>query len=180
MPRNRDEAELAKQTAQANQETQAFLDREARGLDPITGAPATGRPAVPWMRGNRETWILALIADYERHFQKTANAWFVLAAYDASSYLCDRVVQKDAMIWIDIGIRGIVRQLLAGGNPLPKRARQAMRKTLQDGALCLTVITCLPSTPGRKETSNAVSNAAKAHGVSDATGKRDAAAATDE
>jgi len=147
--RKQDEAELAAQTAQANEQMQAFLDREARGLDPITGAPATGGPAVPWIRGDRETWILTLIADFERHFRETGNASFILAAYDVSAYLPDRAVHKDVLAWVDIGLYLLVRQLLAGNNPLTAQRgersllRQA-QKRLRDSALALKVWNRLP------------------------------------
>jgi hypothetical protein len=76
-------AKVEARTEQHNELMQAHIDRQARGLDPITGEPAMGKPAIPWVRGNRETWILELIAEYQRHFQEIGNRYFVLAAYDA-------------------------------------------------------------------------------------------------
>jgi len=168
-PQKQDEEGPARQAAEANALMREFLNREASGLDAITGETVTGGPTIPWVRGNQETWVLELIAGYGRHFQKSANAWFVLQAYDASMYLRDRATHKDAVAWVDVGIYSIVKQLLAGRDPLPKRTRQAMRKTLREGALCLAVITRMPPNPAPKETSNAVNDAAKAHGVSEAT-----------
>jgi hypothetical protein len=78
-----------------------------------------GKPAIPWVRGNRETWILELIAEYQRHFQETGNRYFVLAAYEAATYLTDRAAHKLVLSWVDVGLGLIVRRLLAGvDNPL--------------------------------------------------------------
>jgi hypothetical protein len=154
--RDKREAELAAQTAEANAQMQKFLDLEAHGLYPlldfdgnIVGVPAAGGPAVPWLRGNKETWIVTLIADHERHFRETGNGYFILAAFDASAYLPDRAAHKELLAWVDIGLHLLVRRLLAGGNPLaPKRGERSLlrqaQKRLRDSALALKVWNRLP------------------------------------
>jgi hypothetical protein len=144
---NQDKVDV--QTAEANALTQEFLDREASGLDPIPGWRTGERPTIPWVRGDKETWILTLIADCERYFRETGNASFILAAYDVSAYLPDRAIHKDVLAWVHIGLHLVVRQLLAGNNPLTgqrgKRSllRQA-QKRLRDSALALKVWNRLP------------------------------------
>ena len=138
-------AELEEQAAEHNVLMQAFLDREARGLDPITGEPACRKAAIPWVRGDRETWILELIADYERHFSETGNPYFVLAAYDAALSLSDRL----ALAWVDIGLTLIVKRLLAGDNPFgvgrgKRPLHERARNILRDGGLALSVVNRLP------------------------------------
>jgi hypothetical protein len=146
-------AAIEAQIAEDNARMQAFVDREARGEDPITGEPATRRPTVPWVSGNREDWILELIADYERHLQTTGNCYFILAAYDASIYLPDRAAHD--LAWVDAGLALIVKRLLAGDNlfgigrgerPLHERAR----KILRDGELGLRVMNRLPFERGNE------------------------------
>jgi hypothetical protein len=153
MPRG-DQAE-AGQTVEVNAQMLAFLEREARGHDPVTGAPATRKPAIPWVRGNRETWILELIADYERHFTETRNPYFILAGFDVSAYLADRAVHRDVLAWVNIGLHLLVRQLLAGDNPLAaKRGERSLlrqaQKRLRDSALALKVRRRLPLERGNE------------------------------
>jgi hypothetical protein len=152
-------AKVEAQTEQHNELMQAHIDRQARGLDPITGEPAMGKPAIPWVRGNRETWILELIAEYQRHFQETGNRYFVLAAYDAATYLTDRAAHKLVLSWVDVGLGLIVRRLLAGvDNPLRdsplKRGERSLyeqaKKKLRDGALAIKVLNRLPVERGNE------------------------------
>jgi hypothetical protein len=143
------DSDLKAQAAEDNKQMLKFLDLEARGLDPLTGQRAAREPAVPWIRGDRETWILELVADYERHFQKTGNPYFILAAYDASGYLPNRAIHKVALTWVDVGLALIVKSFLAGDNPLGvgrghRSLREQTHKILRDGAIALKVLNQLP------------------------------------
>jgi hypothetical protein len=148
------EAELDTETEEANAQMRDFLDLQARGIDPFSGEPAAGGPAVPWVHGDRQTWvILALIADYECHFQRTGNGYFVLAAYDAATYLPDRAAHSASLAWVHAGLSLIVRRLLAGledpFGPSPKRGARSLymqaKKILRDAALALAVVNQLPA-----------------------------------
>jgi hypothetical protein len=137
------------EAAEANALMREFLDREARGLDPITGAAAAGGRAVPWVRGDKETWILTLIADYKRHFAETGNPCFMLAAFSAADFLPDRATHAAALAWVDLGLRAFIKALLAGGNPFSvERGRRSLpaqaRRRLRDDALALAVLNRLP------------------------------------
>ena len=137
------------EAAEANTLMREFLDREARGLDPITGAAAAGGPAVPWVRGGKEIWILTLIAGYERHFGVTGNPCFILAAFRAADSLPDRATHAAALAWVDLGLRVVIKALLAGDNPFSgERGRRSLpaqaRRRLRDDALALAVLNRLP------------------------------------
>jgi len=137
------------QTAEANALTQEFLDREASGLDPIPGWGTAERLAIPWVRGDKETWILTLIADYKRHFAETGNPCFMLAAFSAADFLPDRATHAAALAWVDLGLRAFIKALLAGGNPFSvERGRRSLpaqaRRRLRDDALALAVLNRLP------------------------------------
>jgi hypothetical protein len=148
----------------------AFLELQDRGIDPITGKPAGPGPVVPWVRGDRNTWIIELTADFERHFQETGNGYFVLAAYDAATYLSDRAAYSDSLAWIDVGLSLIIKRLLAGaanpfGDPVKRGERSLLeqaRKRRRDSALALAVLRHLPIVRGSE--TQAVADVAAAEG----------------
>jgi hypothetical protein len=153
-PAKRDEtsrAALEAEITEDNAQMQAFLDLEARGVDPITGEPALRKPTMPWISGNREAWILQWIAELEGHFRATGNGYFVLAAYDAAHYLRDRPAGR--LEWIDADLAVIIKCFLRGDNPL--RTNRGNRsiiaqalKILRDGQMAVAVLNQLPRVCG--------------------------------
>jgi hypothetical protein len=179
-----DEATLAARAAQVaedNVRVQAFLDRESRGEDPITGAPARRKSTMPWIPGDRQTWIIALIADYERHFQETGNVLFIWAARDASRYLRDSSTHSFA--WIDHYLDLINKRLLAGVAEPPHDANAFIaealglksrgrgerssfsdaQRAIRDGGLALAVMNRLSIERGKEY--RAIRHVAAAEGV---------------